>query len=71
LFVSEQQDYRREIQQLEALINSASTSVSTDGLSTSFDLDKARKRLAELRRLQGDLRLVRPKVASLNLGGAW
>jgi hypothetical protein len=64
-------DYSAEIQQLEQLINSASSSVSTDGLSTSFDLDHAKKRLAELRRLQGDLTLVRPKVATLNLGGAW
>lgn len=64
--------YQQEIAQLEQLINSATKAVSTDGLSTSFDLEHAQKRLAELRRLAAtDMTLVRPKVASLNLGGAW
>lgn len=63
--------YEAEILHLENLINSATNSVSTDGLSTSFNLEEAKKRLAELRRLQGDLAMVRPKVSTLNLGGAW
>jgi hypothetical protein len=64
-------DYSQEISTLEALVNSATTSVSADGLSTSFDLDAAKKRLLELRRLQGDWQLVRPRVATLNLEGCW
>jgi hypothetical protein len=64
-------NYSAEIQQLEQLINSATTGVSADGLSTQFDLDHAKKRLAELRRLNGDLTLVRPRVATINLEGCW
>jgi hypothetical protein len=56
---------------LETLINSATQSVSTDGLSTTFDLDEARKRLAELYRLQGDTTMVRPRVVRVRLGGCW
>ncbi|HLC08794.1 MAG TPA: hypothetical protein VJK06_05870, partial [Methyloceanibacter sp.] len=63
--------YAKEIAQLEQLINSAAKDVSADGLRTSFDLEQARRRLNELRRLAGgDLSLVRPKCASLDLGGA-
>jgi hypothetical protein len=64
-------DYSAEIAQLETLLNSATKSVSADGLNTQFDLDVARTRLAELRRLQGDLRLVKPRIATLDLGGCW
>jgi hypothetical protein len=64
-------DYSAEILHLESLINSATQSVSADGLSTTFDLAKAQKRLAELRRLQGDLTMVRPRVATINLEGCW
>jgi len=60
--------YEAEILRLETLINNATTSVSTDGLSTSFDLEQARKRLAELYRLQGDT-MVRPRVVRVRLGG--
>lgn len=47
------QDYSKEITRLEAIVNGATTSVSTDGLSTTFDLDAARTQLAELKRKQG------------------
>lgn len=64
--------YAAEIAQLETLINSAAKDISTDGLRTSFDLEHATKRLAELRRLAGsDRRLARPKNATLNLEGCW
>lgn len=63
--------YEAEILRLETLINSATTSVSTDGLSTSFDLEEAKKRLAELRRLAGDTQMVRPRVVRVRLGGSW
>lgn len=66
------EDYSAQIKQLEKLINTAATDVSVDGLRSTFDLDHARKRLAELRRLQGDdLRMVRPRVSSITLGGCW
>jgi hypothetical protein len=64
-------DFSAEIAQLEMLINSAATNVSADGLSTAFDLEHAKNRLAELRRLQNDLRLVRPRIATLNLEACW
>jgi hypothetical protein len=63
--------YEAEILNLENLINSATQSVSTDGLSTSFDISEARKRLAELYRLQGETTMVRPRVVRVRLGGAW
>jgi hypothetical protein len=63
--------YEAEILNLETLINSATDSVSTDGLSTSFNLDEAKKRLAELYRLQGETTMVRPRAVRVRLGGAW
>lgn len=42
-------DHSIEIAALEALLNSAASSVSVDGLSTSFNLEQARKRLQELK----------------------
>lgn len=47
-------DYSTEIARLEAIVNSGTTSVSTDGLTTMFSLEQAKQRLAELKRLQGD-----------------
>lgn len=60
----------REKAQLEALISSGVKSVTTDGVTTSFDLDQARKRLDELKRLDRDAdakRLIQP----IDLGSAW
>ena len=62
-------DYSAEILQLEQLINSSTTGVSADGLSASFDLKAASKRLAELYRLQGETTMVRPRVVRVRLGG--
>ncbi len=42
-------DYSIEIAALEAILNSGASSVSTDGLSTSYDLESVRKRIAELK----------------------
>lgn len=65
-------EYQAEIARLEALLNSATKDVSADGLRTSFDLDQARKRLAELRALADPASaLVRPRVLGCNLTGAW
>jgi hypothetical protein len=64
-------EHAAEILRLETLINSATNSVSTDGLSTSFDLDAARKRLAELYRLSGETQMVRPKAVRVRLGNSW
>jgi hypothetical protein len=65
--------YANEIATLEKLINSATRDVSTDGLRASFDLDKAKSRLAELRRLAGgdSRRLARPKISTLNISNCW
>jgi hypothetical protein len=65
------EDYSAEILNLEQLVNAATASVSADGLSTSFDLDKAKKRLAELYRLQGETTMVRPRIVRVRLGGNW
>jgi hypothetical protein len=61
--------FEAEILRLETLINSATNSVSTDGLSTSFDLEAAKKRLAELYLLAGQTTMVRPRVVRVRLGG--
>jgi hypothetical protein len=64
-------DYSVEIQRLEDLINSATTSTSADGLSALFDLEQAKKRLAELYRLQGETQMIRPRIVRVRLGGNW
>lgn len=64
-------DYSIEIAALEAILNSGASSVSTDGLSTSYDLDSVRKRLAELQ-AQDDASVnagkARPRIARIRLG---
>ena len=65
-------DHSQEIAELEAIVNGAVESVSTDGLSTKINLDRARQRLKELRALDDNSRaLVRPVVTGLKLGRAW
>lgn len=65
-------DHSKEIAELEALINGAVDSVSTDGLSTKFNLARARQRLKELRSEDDNSKaLVRPTVTGMRLGGAW
>lgn len=68
-------DYSQEIQKLEAILNAATSSVSSDGASASIDLDAARRRLLELRQLD-DASLAaatvrKATVTRLVLGGAW
>lgn len=62
--------YESEIAQLEALINSATKDVSADGIRTSFDLDKARQRLVELKKL-ADASDAKTRTSTLNLSGCW
>lgn len=63
-------DYTAEIAKLEEILNAAVRDVSVDGTRASYDLEAARKRLAELKTLQGSAQ-ARPRVARLDLGGAW
>jgi hypothetical protein len=63
-------DYSKEIARLEQMINGGVSSVTVDGLTTTINIDDARARLAELKRLQGDTNAKR-RVSSLNLGGCW
>lgn len=66
-------DHSAEIAELESIVNGATQSVSVDGTSTTWSLADARKRLAELRALDNDsiaAGRVRPRVTTLNLGGA-
>ncbi len=62
--------YAKKIAQLEQLINGSVKSVTTDGVTTQFDLDLARARLAELKRLQGDSN-AKNKISTLNLRNCW
>jgi hypothetical protein len=65
-------NYSKEIARLEKLVNGAVQTISTDGTTTTFDLAKAKARLAELYRLQGEgPEKAKRKVAPLNLGGCW
>lgn len=63
-------DYSIEIAALEAILNSGANSVSTDGLSTSYDLESVRKRLAELK-AKDDASInagnARPRIARIRL----
>lgn len=63
-------DYSVEIAALEAILNSATRSVSVDGLSTQIDLSAARQRLAELK-AKDDAAIangrVRPRNATIRL----
>ena len=63
-------DYTEEIAKLEAIVNNATNSVSVDGTSAQYNIEQARKRLAELRTRQGGAN-ARPAVSRINLGGAW
>jgi len=64
--------YAAEIAHLEELINSAVTSTSADGVTASFDLEAAKRRLAELRQLADpSSNRVRPRVFRTDLSGAW
>jgi hypothetical protein len=70
--LAQSHDYVREIAHLEQMINASTKGVTTEGVRTDFDLDQARRRLAELRRLSDpNHRSVRPVVSSLNLGGCF
>lgn len=63
-------DYSIEIAALESLLNSATRSVSVDGMSTTLDLESARRRLAELKALDdGAIAAgrVRPTNATIRL----
>ncbi len=59
-----------EVQNLETLENSATKSVTADGLTVQYDLEFAEKRRLQLERLNPtDRRLVRPRIYSIRLGG--
>lgn len=58
-----------QIAAIEAILDEGARSVSTDGLSVSYDLDALRRRLEELRRQQDATR--RPRVAGIDLSNAW
>lgn len=63
-------DYSTEIANIEAILNSGTSSVSVDGMSTSLNHDSLRKRLAELRQLDDATQQsgsVRPRNATIKL----
>tara|TARA_R100000808_G_C2096713_1_gene115199 strand:+ start:74 stop:274 length:201 start_codon:yes stop_codon:yes gene_type:complete len=63
-------DYTAEIAYLEKLVNASVSATNTDGASTTWDLDHAKKRLAELRLLEAST-MARPTVFRIKMGGAW
>jgi hypothetical protein len=58
-----------DIAALEELLNTAAQSVSTDGNHTSFDLDAARRRLAELKAQA--VGKTWPQAATINLSSGF
>lgn len=63
-------DYSAEIAQLKTLINAGVDTVTTDGQTTRFDIDAARKRLAELEAATDGATFSRPKHATIDLRNA-
>lgn len=64
--------YAAEIARLRKLINTATRSTSTDGVSTSFDLEFAKRRLRELEQQDEDTTANRrPTILGVNLGGCF
>lgn len=64
--------YAAEIARLRKLINTATRSTSTDGVSTSFDLEFAKRRLRELEQQDEDTTATRrPTILGVNLGGCF
>ena len=65
-------DYTVEIEELEALLNSAETQTTVDGTSSRVDLKEARRRLEYLKRNhvgpEGERRMVRPTIIQARLG---
>lgn len=59
--------YETEIARLEAILDAGASSTDVDGTRVSYDLDKVRQRLAELKRLQDKAR--RPRSSSIDLSG--
>jgi len=57
-----------QIAKLENLLNSAMTSVSTDGQHYAFDLDAARRRLAELKQQKAKASPIRTSTIRLDGG---
>lgn len=63
-------DNSAAITAIESILNSGTQSVSTDGLSTQFNLSELRKRLAELKATDDDTLAagkVRPRTAKIRL----
>ena len=58
-------DYTAEIAYLEKLVNASVSATNTDGASTTWDLDHAKKRLLEASTM------ARPTVFRIKMGGAW
>jgi len=59
--------YETEIAHLEQLLNSGVTATAADNERHEFDLEAARRRLAELKRLQAKTR--KPRTSSIDLSG--
>jgi len=66
-------DYSKEIKDLEAIVNGAIDSTSTDGVNVALNITSAKTRLRELYLLDDNSAsaLVRPVITTTRLGGAW
>jgi len=56
-----------EIAELEGILNAGANRLTTDGLTVSYDLEKIRRRLAELKERQEAG--TRPRAAAIDLSG--
>ena len=64
--------YTAEIAAIEAQLASTVASVSTDGQSATFKRDsELRRRLAELRAMEGATLAPKPRIRGINIAGAW
>jgi len=63
-------DHSAQIAEIRETLRAGVTSVSTDGTTTSFDLDALRRELRELMADDDTLSTQRLRVRSINLGNS-
>jgi hypothetical protein len=60
-------DHRKRIAEIEQILRSGVSSITTDGTSTSYDLDSLRRELRELQAADDTQRGRRPVAARIKL----
>ncbi len=62
-------DNATKIATLQAILDAGASGVSVDGESVTYDLAAIRKEIRELKQADPNFRNMRPRAASINLGG--